>query len=364
MPLLLSIIFLWIYGTGMVRELPVAVFDEDKSELSRTMIEAIRSSSAMDVVESVNSIEEIKMAFRTGKIQGAFYFPDNMERDLKRNRQVYPVVFKNSQNIICSGFLLKESLSIFKTFNGGILLKKLRSKGLTEDQVMSIIKPINVDGNTLFNANFNYKNFLSPGIILAQFQLLFMISGILLLTREYEQKSLRTAYFISNRTVFLILMAKLLIVLCISGGVIGIVIGVLFQFSGIFMYNVLLTYAVTMLYVMVSVVYGMGIGVLIGNTLVATEIAVFLGIPAFILSGYTFPLWAVPGFLSGCAEILPFKQFFTMYFKVAQMNTPLIVSLPEISRLLMLALIPAIIVYGKTMVSCSKFKTVHKLETK
>jgi ABC-2 type transport system permease protein len=364
MPLLLSILFLWIYGSGMVRELPVAVFDEDRSELSHTMIEAIRSSSAMDVIESVNSIEEIKMAFRAGKIQGAFYFPDNMERDLKRNRQVYPVVFKNSQNMICSGFLLKESLSIFKTFNGGILLKKLRGKGLTEDQAMSIIKPVNVDGNTLFNANFNYKNFLSPGIILAQFQLLFMISGVLLLTREYERKSLRAVYFISGKSVFLIFMTKILVVLCVSGIVIGLIIGVLFKVFGIFMYNVPLTYAVTMLYVMVSVVFGMGIGALINNTLVATEIAVFLGIPAFILSGYTFPLWAVPGLLSACAQILPYKHFFTLYFKVAQMNTPLTALIPEVSSLLMLALIPAVVSYFKTIISCSKFNTDHKKVTR
>jgi ABC-2 type transport system permease protein len=348
----------------MVRELPVAVFDEDKSELSRTMIEAIRSSSAMDVVESVHCIDEINAAFKSGKIIGAFYFPDNMERDLKRNKQVFPVIFKNSQNIICSGFLQKESLTIFKTINGGILLKKLRNKGLTEDQVMSIIKPINVDGNTLFNANFNYKNFLSPGIILAQFQLLFMISGILLLTREYKQKSLRAAYSISGNNIHLIFIAKLLVILCISGGVTGLVIGVIFQFSGIFMYNVFLTYAVTMLYVMVSVVYGMVIGAMIGNTLVATEIAVFLGIPAFILSGYTFPLWAVPGFLSVCAQILPYKHFFTLYFKVAQMNAPLAALVPEVSRLLLLAAIPAMVLYIKTIINCSNFNTDHKQVTR
>jgi ABC-2 type transport system permease protein len=191
-----------------------------------------------------------------------------------------------------------------------------------------------------------------------------MISGILLLTREYERKSLRAVYSISGNSIYLIFIAKLLVILCISGGVTGLVIGVVFQFSGIFMYNVLLTYTVTMLYVMVSVVYGMGIGALIGNTLVATEIAVFLGIPAFIMSGYTFPLWAVPGFLSSCAQILPYKHFYTLFFKVAQMNTPIATLVPEVSRLLLLALIPAVVLYAKTMINCSKFNTVHKQVTK
>jgi ABC-2 type transport system permease protein len=137
--------------------------------------------------------------------------------------------------------------------------------------------------------------------------------------------------------------------------------GILFRFSGIHMQNIPLTYAVTMLYVMASVIYGMGIGALLGNTLVATEIAVFLGIPAFILSGYTFPLWAVPGFMSTCAQILPYKHFFTLYFKVAQMNTPVAFLFPEIIRLLLVAVIPAIVLYVKVMADCSKFRLVHRM---
>jgi ABC-2 type transport system permease protein len=360
LPILLSVIFVWIYGTGMVRELPVAIFDEDRSELSRTMIEAIRSSSAMDIVKNVSSIEEIKQAFRSGTIQGAFYFPDDMERDLKRHKQVHPVVFKNSQNIISSGFLLKESLLIFKSFNGGILLKKLRNKGMTDNQAISIIKPVNIDGTTLYNSNFNYKNFLSPGIIFAQLQLLFMISGILLITREYDKKNLRAVYFFSAGRIYLVHLTKIITILLVSALAIMIIEGFIFKCVGIFILNVPVTFGMTMLYVAVSVVYGMGIGALLRNTLVSTEVAVFLGIPAFIMSGYTFPLWAVPHLLAVCAQILPFTHFFTLYYKVAQMNLQVKFFFPEIHRLLIMTIIPLVILSVRSKVDYYKFSSSQK----
>lgn len=358
LPLFLAVLFIWIYGSGAIRELPVAVFDEDNSEISRTMVQAVRSSSAMEIILHVNSVKEIESAFKSGKIQGAFYFPHHMERDIKKSRQVHPVVFKNAQNIICSSFLTRESVNIFKTFNGGILLKKLTSKGLSKNQVMGIIKPISVDGTVLYNSNFNYQNFLSPGIILAQMQLLFMISGVLLITREYDKKSLRSLYFLSNNRIWTILPAKLIPLHILSGAVMAIMLGVLFKYAGIIVWNKPSTWLLTMLYISVSAIFGMGIGALLRDTLIATEVSIFLGIPAFILSGYTFPLWAVPDFLSTFSQILPFTHFFTLYFKVAQMHLPIRSGVPEITALLCLTIIPLTIIHIRSIVDSRKISSL------
>lgn len=344
LPLLLSFLLLQIYGNGAIRKLPVAILDNDRSELSTTMKLAIQSSSAMEIVIIANSIAEIENAFKAGKIQGAFYFPYHMENDLKKNKQVYPVLYKNSQNIISSSFLLKESQSIFRTFNGGILLKKLRSKGLTEQQAMGIIKPVNVDATILYNANFNYKVFLSPGIIFAQLQLIFMIGGLLLITREFKQNSFRQALFISGNRFWLVMLSKLSVMVLWSTISVLIITGVFFKFFGIDTLNFPITTAVVILYVTASVSLGMALGSLLRDTLLSIEIAIFLGMPSFMLSGYTFPLWAVPDILTYLSEILPFTHFYTAYFKISQMNAPMHYAFPEIIRLSLIIFIPLLII--------------------
>ncbi len=343
LPVVISIILLSIYGDGSVRKLPVAIFDEDRSELSSTMKLAVQSSSAMNVVLHASSMEEIKNAFRTGKIQGAFYFPYRMESDLKKNRQVYPVLLKNSHNIISGSFLLKEGQTIFRTFNGGILLKKLRSKGLSEQQAMETIKPVSVDATVLYNASFNYKFFLSPGIIFAQLQLFFMIAGLLTITREIDKRSFRAALQISNKSIWTVFLSKIIVLVLWATFTISIITGILFRISGIHIFNYPVFLAVCILYITASVTIGFCLGVILRNTLLSAEIAIFLSMPAFMLSGYTFPQWAIPDFLVAISNILPFTHFYTAYFKISQMNAPLNYAFSEINNIFIIILISLLV---------------------
>lgn len=343
LPIVVSIILLSIYGDGSVRKLPVAIFDEDRSELSSTMKLAVQSSSAINVVLYANSMEEIKSAFRAGKIQGAFYFPSHMESDLKKNRQAYPVLLKNSQNIICGSFLLKEGQTIFRTFNGGILLKKLRSKGLSEQQALETIKPVSIDATVLYNASFNYKAFLSPGIIFAQLQLFFMIAGLLAVTSELDKRSFRAALHVSNKSIWSVFLSKIMVLISWATLTVSIITGILFKISGIHIFNYPVLFAVCILYITASVTIGICLGIILRNTLLSAEIAIFLSMPAFMLSGYTFPQWAMPNFLVAVSNILPFTHFFTAYFKISQMNAPLNYAFGEINNIFLIILISLLV---------------------
>lgn len=370
LPIVVSVILLSIYGDGSVRKLPVAVFDEDRSELSGTMKLAVQSSSAMNVVLHASSMEEIKNAFKTGKIQGAFYFPYSMESDIKKNRQAYPVLLKNSQNIISGSFLLKESQTIFRTFNGGILLKKLRSKGLSEQQAMEIIKPVSVDATVLYNASFNYKVFLSPGIIFAQLQLFFMIAGLLTITREIDKRSFRAALQIANKSIWSVFLSKTVVLVLWATLTVSIITGILFRISGIHIFNYPVFFAVCILYIIASIAIGFCLGVILRNTLLSAEIAIFLSMPAFMLSGYTFPQWAMPDILATLSNILPFTHFFTAYFKIAQMNTPINYAFSEINNIIIIVLISLLITLTvsyctiRSLIAKSKRKNFQNTELK
>lgn len=362
LPIALSLIFVLIYNTGMVRKIPVAVYNEDNSELSRMFEKAVESSSLMHVAIHAESVGEIADSMRSGAVQGGFYFPRGMERDLKRNHRVSPVLYKNSQNIIVGGFLLKESRSIFRTFNGGVILKKLRSTGMTEKQALSIVSPMFVDASILYNANFNYKNFLCPGLIFSQFQLLMMVGGVLLFTREIDKKRWKISLRMCADRVWLLFSCKLVMFLIIETCIAAVITGIIFPLSKIYItgnyINVLLVIAI---YIAASTIFGMTLGVIFRNMYLASEIAIFLSIPGFIMSGYTFPLWAVPKPLAIVSEILPYKHFFTAYFKTAQMNLPLSFAASEISKMLLFVLPLPLITFackksGKRISICGERK--------
>jgi len=151
-PGLFFLLFALIFRNGVLRDIPVAIFDEDKSTLSLLISRYVESTGSMAIVKYVNSSEELKSEFRKGKIDAAFYLPRNMEKDLKSGKQSHPVLFINSMNLIKSNNILNDGEKVIKTVSGGVLLKKIRSSGSGENQAMKIINPIK---SSIINILFN-----------------------------------------------------------------------------------------------------------------------------------------------------------------------------------------------------------------
>ncbi len=63
---------------------------------------------------------------------------------------------------------------------------------------------------------------------------------------------------------------------------------------------------------------------LIPKRTLATEVALFVLTPAFIYSGLTFPLWAMPGIHQFLAKLIPFTYFLSGFIKLYEMNLDII----------------------------------------
>ncbi|HAJ78942.1 MAG TPA: hypothetical protein DCO75_04155 [Fibrobacteres bacterium] len=345
-PLIVCVLFIVVYDKGMIADLPVVIYDADNSETSRLLSRALDASSSMKVVDNVNSIREIEDGIKRGRYQGGFYFPAGMEKDIKANRQTHPVLFKNSQNIIVCNYLLRDGLTILRTFNAGALLQKLRLNGASEQQAMALVNPISIDVSILYNANFSYTTFLSPGFIFVQFQMSIMLSALLVFVREFERKTINSALSIVNRNRFLFILGKSLPLF-----VVHCCMALVFIFVALPLGKIYLTgsypaiIAVTILFVLASYIPGLAIGAIIHDPFYATEMSIFINMPTFIFSGYTFPLWAVPAALAAFAQIMPFTHFFTAFFKVALMNVSITYAYPEIIKLLVFIILPIPLIF-------------------
>jgi ABC-2 type transport system permease protein len=94
LPILLFLFLGYIYSHGVLRDIPVAIFDADNSEMSRLIVRAVESTSAFRIVEYSHSVDEIKENFQCGKIQVAFYLPKDLERNIKRGKPSTVVILK------------------------------------------------------------------------------------------------------------------------------------------------------------------------------------------------------------------------------------------------------------------------------
>ena len=121
LPIFLFVLLALIYKNGLVHNLPVAVCDDDHSELSRLIIRSVESTNSMSVVLYAQSMDEIREGMLTGRIQGGFYIPRRFEADVKGGTYSTIIVVKNTFNLMIGNMVLKDAATIIKTVSGGAM---------------------------------------------------------------------------------------------------------------------------------------------------------------------------------------------------------------------------------------------------
>lgn len=317
MPFMLILIFNSIYKKEILRELPVAVYDCDRSELSRKLIRLIDASPSMEVIDSYSSLDMIERGFKDGKTEAVIYIPTDFERSIKRGKQSRVIVYKNSSNIITGNLILKDATTIVKTFSAGVLLNKFKKSSMSETIAYPLVNPVKIETSSLYNSNYSYLSYLPPGLIAFTFQIAIMLSTSLIINSEHSGGTFEDLLSVSHRDTNLIFAGKFLPYFTLYFFMSLIILFVIFP-----LYNIavngsyILLLVLLIIFIAVNVSTGLLISSLFNDQLFATELTIFINTPAFILSGYTFPVWAMPSFHKALAYSMPFTYYLEAFIKI------------------------------------------------
>ena len=333
-PLVVFILLNVIYVKELVRDIPLAVLDEDHTELTRAITRSIDSTPTVKVLYRVSSIEEVKNLIFEGKVQGAFYYPKGMTSKIKKGGSGKVGVYINSTNIIYSNLLLKESSKVIITIASAVLLKEFESQMMTPEKAMTLVQPIKVHARSMFNPNYSYLQYLTPGLMTVLFQMIIMFAATGAINREFHNGTTDKMFETAGGKVFPVFGGKLLAYVAASLFTIVLIIGVIFPMFDIKLYgNVFYLFAFFVWFSFVSAALGLMLSSIFVDPVLALDIAFFYNSPAFVFSGFTFPVWAMPAFHQFYAAIIPYTYFLTGFLQIYQMNVPITDVLPSIISL-------------------------------
>lgn len=359
LPVFIFLIFTMLYKNEIVRDLPMAILDMDNSSTSKMITRFIESSSYMKIENYYNSIEEVKQAMREGKIQGAVAYPPKMEKDLKLGKPTNVTIYKNTANIVVGNLILRDASTIVKTVSGGALLKKFKSKGLHPEHAYNIVNPIKIETKSLYNSHYSYLHYLVPGLLACLLQMVIMLSGVLIISSEFVHNTFSELAELAEHKVFNIIIGKSIPHLFFHFISAILIIGVLFPIYNIEIIGSSLSLMVVfILFVMASFFLSFLISSLFHDQLFATELALMINTPAFLFSGFTFPLTAMPLLHNIFANIIPFTHFLYAFLMVYQMGTPLMYAYKYLLALIIF------IVGSLILTSIILKKHLNKLTTK
>lgn len=313
-----------IYYRGALREIPVAVYDLDHSNLSKTITKYVDASAGTKIVKSLTSADNIEKVFlENPEIKAIYFIPAGTEKKVFKGKSAKVVVYTNSSNIVYGNMLYKDAMTVIGTINAGVLLKKFKVMGLTHEKAMGLIQPIRIKYNVLYNSYYNYLYYLLPGLITVLLQMIFFFVATRAINSEKTEGTFNEMMQTAGNNIFSVIFGKAL-----AYTVMGIVLtlfifGVVFPFFGIPYHNLFHLMWFFIFFIVVNIFLGMALSVIIDDEAFAMDVAFVYNSPAFVFSGFTFPIFAMPAFDQFYAQLIPYTHFLYAFFKLYQMNLPL-----------------------------------------
>jgi len=333
LPIILYFFLAFIYQKGALREIPVAVYDADHSEISRKVVSFIESSAAMKITYYLSSEDNIEDFFLNHDEHAVFYIPRGFSKDIYRNKPTRLVAYTNSSNIVYGNILYREAAVISTTVSSGIILTRLEHVGINHNEAMGLAMPVRTHTKTMYNPWFNYLYYLVPGLMTVLLQMFIFFVATRAFNREFTNGTFDELVRISNGSALQMLLGKGLAYTAMGLGIVMVISLVFLVFGIPFMHLEVELLLLFLILVVVNIFLGFMLSTTLDEEIFALDVAFFYNSPAFVFSGFTFPIFGMPFFNSTYAQFIPYTHFLHAFFKIYQMGTPLHYIIPDLKIL-------------------------------
>jgi len=360
LPAIIFLFLSFLYQKGALRDIPVAVYDADHSEISRTVVSMIESTPAMDVTYYLSSEDDLETFFLKHDELAVFYIPRGFAKDIYRNKSTRLVVYTNSSNIVYGNIMYREAAVIAGTISAGVTITRLEHVGIDHQTTMGLIMPVTTHSKILFNPWFNYLYYLVPGIMTVLLQMFIFFVSTKAFNTEINNGTFGELMKISDNSPLNMIVGKALAYLSYGMGIIMMIALIFISFGIPFKELVVELLVLFTIFTLVNISLGFMLSATIDDELVALDLAFFYNSPAFVFSGFTFPLFGMPFFNSSYGQFIPYTHFLQSYFKLYQMGAPFHYILPELRVLSIFLFVGFITTYVALKLRLKEEKEVEK----
>ncbi len=345
-----------IYYYGNVQNMPIAVIDKDHSKLSRTISRYLDTSYAFDVKYKLDDIEDFRYLIARNKIYLGVFIPKDTQKNVKKSLPAEISFYIDGSNYLTANLSEIEGANILGTINAGLKNTMMKKKGIQSKQAKDMMLPIQNDTSKMFNPTYHYGYFLTPGLWISILGQLFLIFGALTIGRELENKKE------NSNSIFSFIFGKLFVYTIISVIYFEILFRIFFPaFQIPFDGNTSGAIILSVLFIISTILLGMLMSAVTGNRLDALKGCLLVGAPAFLLSGYTWPIEQMPVLMKNIAAFIPLSPYLEGFRKIFQQNMPIEFIIPFAKILITLLILYFLITY---IILILRNKIIHKQKAK
>jgi ABC-2 type transport system permease protein len=305
---LMPVILMLLFGYGVnldTSAIPMYVFDREGSQQSQDLLKHFRSSRYFDVVNSVDNYPALLRAIDEGRCRIGIVIPPDFSRKLNAGHSVGVQALVDAIDDNTANLAFSYSDMVIRGFSAGVQLDWEHRQGLAGSQ-----NPLQVESRVWFNEQLESRAFIVPGVIALVMTVIGTFLTSLTIAREWERGTMeqlistpvQPSEIMVGKLVPYFLISVIDSTLCVAIAVWGFRV----PFRG--SYGTLMVSSA--LFLVVVLAMGYLISVIAKTQLVASHIALLTGfLPAFLLSGFIYPIDEMPAVLRVFTHIIPARYY-------------------------------------------------------
>lgn len=326
MPVLQTILFGYAINID-VRDIRMAVLDQDQSTASRNFVHSLVNSGYFILSNSLDQDSQIAEELDKGRASIVLQIRSGFE-DALHSGQPSPLV------AIIDGSDANTA-SIIRSYMARVAAQQALS--MTKDHAKHPLPPIasiHLESRAWFNENLISRNFYIPGLIAILLTLTTLTMTSMSIVREKEIGTMEQLIVTPINRVEFIAGKTLPYILIGLFNVIGILIVSAYWFEVPIRGNLFLLFFAVSLYLLTTLGIGLFVST-ISNTQQEAMLSAFMFyFPLVLLSGFIFPVYNMPEFIQWLTVINPLKYFLVVIRGIFLKGVGIQVLWPELLALM------------------------------
>lgn len=341
LPVLSFSFFALLFEKGVAHDIPIAVFDEDGTTLSRKIVDMIDATPTALVAYEVQDMPQAERLMREGRIMAIVQVPDFFEKNILSNRQIHVEAYITGTNITVNGLLARDIQTAVTTFSAGIQLQLLTKQGLTDRQAMAQLMPVRFSKHVLFNPYTNYGYYLSPSFMPMMLLIFVIMTTIFAVGTELKRGTAGEWLATGGDSVAASVAGKLLPITVVMFLVAMAMLCIIFKVVGVPLNGSLwVILLATLLFIVSYQAIGLFIVALLSNLRLSLSIGGGYSVLAFTFSGLTFPVMAMWPAMQYLSRLFPFTYYTDIFVDQMLRGAPVVCSLPDLGYMSLFILLP------------------------
>src|ERR1051326_8737856 len=290
----------------------IAWMDMDHSPASRDLRERFEGSGRFDVVALPRSEEEVASGLDRGVAQAVVRVLPDFERDLKRGRPTQVQVLVDGTNSNTASLIVSYAANVIAAYSNDAAAGQqsvrilARSPGSPPNTSYA---EVNARSRVWFNPDLHSRNYFVPGVIANIVMMVTLMLTAMAIVREKEIGTMEQLMVTPVRPIELMLGKTL------PFAVVGLVDCALVVTVALLIFHVPFRGSAVLLFVCASIylMTSLGAGLLLSTISQTQQQAMmanfFFTMPAFMLSGFAFPIANMPLALQWLTYLNPLRYF-------------------------------------------------------